>query len=214
MIKGYVETLLGGAKDDPETAEKFLRVVERHADRLTLLIEDLLAIAQLESGQLQLHLGTIDLRAAAARGVEEFSVRAGARQVTLHNEIAAMEVLADPERLHQVLSNLIDNAIKYGRPGGNVWVSACAAAGGFVEVCVRDDGPGIQPSSVARVFERFYRADKARSREQGGTGLGLSIVKHLVLAQGGQVWVESEPGRGAAFRLTLRAPGAGASLAS
>src|SRR5206468_744771 len=111
----------------------------------------------------------------------------------------------DPERLQQILSNLLDNAIKYGRANGTVKVSARVTGAGLVEVCVRDDGPGIQPESLDRVFERFYRADKARSREQGGTGLGLSIVKHLVLAHGGKAWAESIPGQGAAFFFTLQA---------
>jgi two-component system, OmpR family, phosphate regulon sensor histidine kinase PhoR len=102
-----------------------------------------------------------------------------------------------------VLSNLLDNAIKYGREGGRVTVSARALAGDQVEVAVQDDGPGLPPEALGRIFERFYRADKARSREQGGTGLGLSIVKHIVQSHGGRVWAKSEPGKGAAFFFTL-----------
>src|SRR4029078_2507822 len=113
---------------------------------------------------------------------------------------------ADVERLQQVLGNLVGNAIKYGRPEGTVVVTA-RNGDGAVEVCVRDDGPGIPPEALERVFERFYRIDKARSREQGGHGLGLSIVKHIGQSHGGKVWATSEPGRGAAFYFTLPAYG-------
>jgi len=128
------------------------------------------------------------------------------REVRLENAIPdGLVAQADPDRLRQVLSNLVDNGIKYGRTGGTLTVSATVRTTGRIEVCVRDDGPGIPPDALARVFERFYRVDKARSREQGGTGLGLAIVKHAVLAHGGEVRVESEPGQGAAFYFTLPA---------
>jgi two-component system phosphate regulon sensor histidine kinase PhoR len=110
---------------------------------------------------------------------------------------------ADADRLQQVLGNLIGNAIKYGRESGHVSVSGQLLDGTAIELCVQDDGPGIPAESLERVFERFYRIDKARSREQGGTGLGLSIVKHIVASHGGKVWVKSEPGSGAAFYFTL-----------
>jgi two-component system phosphate regulon sensor histidine kinase PhoR len=110
---------------------------------------------------------------------------------------------ADADRLQQVLGNLIGNAIKYGREGGHVNVSGEQLDGAAIELCVQDDGPGIPAESLERVFERFYRIDKARSREQGGTGLGLSIVKHIVQSHGGKVWAKSEPGSGAAFYFTL-----------
>ncbi|MEO6875522.1 MAG: ATP-binding protein, partial [Opitutaceae bacterium] len=129
-------------------------------------------------------------------------------EVRLENTIAdGLVAKADPDRLRQVLSNLVDNGIKYGRTGGVLGVSAATLANGRIEVCVRDDGPGIPREAQTRVFERFYRVDKARSREQGGTGLGLAIVKHAVQAHGGEVRVESEPGQGAAFYFTL--PGLG-----
>jgi two-component system phosphate regulon sensor histidine kinase PhoR len=111
----------------------------------------------------------------------------------------------DFQRLLQVLGNLIDNAIKYGRENGHILVSACLGAGGTVEVSVKDDGPGIPVEAKERVFERFFRVDKGRSREQGGTGLGLAIVKNVVRAHGGDVHVESTPGQGAEFRFTLPA---------
>ncbi|HYD84802.1 MAG TPA: ATP-binding protein [Opitutus sp.] len=130
--------------------------------------------------------------------------RALAREMTLLNTLPpGLIAQADQDRLRQVLSNLIDNAIKYGRSSGTVTISGRVLNETWAEVCVRDDGPGIPADARARVFERFYRADKARSREQGGTGLGLAIVKHVVQAHGGDVRVESELGQGAAFYFTL-----------
>jgi two-component system phosphate regulon sensor histidine kinase PhoR len=203
MIKGYVETLLGGAKDDPATAEKFLQTVERHTNRLTLLIEDLLTISSLESGQIALNPQPIALSTAAEKVLGDFRPRAEAKNVSLRSAIPALTARADSNRLHQVLSNLVDNAIKYGRAGGSVVVGGCETGDGQIEVYVQDDGPGIPPEALERIFERFYRVDKARSRDQGGTGLGLSIVKHIVQAHGGKVWAISEPGNGAAFFFTL-----------
>lgn len=203
MIKGYTETLLGGAKDDPATATKFLQTVERHADRLTLLIEDLLTISSLESGQINLKLQPVALPPVADKVFSDLKPRAEARGVKLRNELLPLSVSADANRLHQVLSNLVDNAIKYGRADGSVIVGGRALDDGAIEVFVQDDGPGIPVESLERVFERFYRVDKARSREQGGTGLGLSIVKHIVQAHGGKVWARSEPGSGATFLFTL-----------
>jgi two-component system phosphate regulon sensor histidine kinase PhoR len=203
MIKGYVETLLGGAKDDPTTATKFLTTVERHTGRLTLLIEDLLALSAMESSQMQLNLQAVTLADAVEKTFTDLKPRAEAKPVTLGQQTGALTVRADADRLQQVLSNLVDNAIKYGRAGGTVTVTARATGDGQVEVCVRDDGPGIPATALERVFERFYRVDKARAREQGGTGLGLAIVKHIVQAHGGRVWAHSDPGAGAGFYFTL-----------
>ncbi len=133
----------------------------------------------------------------------DLQAQAAARRVTLTNDLGELAAYADETRTEQVLSNLLENAVKYGREGGTVTVGGRDAGAGKVEVFVQDDGPGIPPESLERVFERFYRVDKARSREQGGTGLGLSIVKHIVQSHGGKVWVESEPGKGAKFCFTL-----------
>ena len=206
LIKSAAETLLDGTKSDPAALDRLLQIIDRHADRLTLLIDDLLLLAKLDSDRLVLHRQPSPLRAAAQEVFEDLAPRARAREVRLDNSIPdGLVASADPDRLRQVLSNLVDNGIKYGRPGGVLTVAASPLTGGRIEVCVRDDGPGIPREALARVFERFYRVDKARSREQGGTGLGLAIVKHAVQAHGGEVRVESEPGQGAAFYFTLPA---------
>lgn len=203
LIKGYVETLLDGAKDNPEVAAKFLQTIERNADRLKLLIEDLLTISELESGRVKLNLHMVALRPAVDKVLDDLKVRAGARNMNLFNRTPELSLRADSNRLEQVLGNLVDNAIKYGRPNGNVTVSAHTTGDGHAEIMVADDGPGIPRESLERIFERFYRVDKARSREQGGTGLGLSIVKHIVQTHGGKVWAKSELGRGATFYFTM-----------
>jgi two-component system, OmpR family, phosphate regulon sensor histidine kinase PhoR len=205
LIKGYLETLLDGAKDDAAVAAKFLRTIQRNADRLQLLIEDLLAISELESGDVQLNLETVLVGPIVRRVLEDFRARAEAKRVELADETAGLRVRADPARLEQVLGNLVDNAIKYGRVNGRVTVGGAALPEGQVRLFVRDDGGGIPPESLGRLFERFYRVDKARSREQGGTGLGLAIVKHIVQSHGGKVWAESQLGQGATFSFTLPA---------
>ncbi len=203
LIKGYVETLLDGATADPELTAKFLKTIDRHSNRLTNLIEDLLTISRLESGQITLQLRPVPLRGFVDDLLQELQKRAAERGTTIRNVIPnGLEAAADPDRLEQVLVNLIENAIKYGKAGGQIEIGGAAREEG-VELCVSDDGPGIPPEARDRVFERFYRVDRARSRETGGTGLGLSIVKHIVQSHGGKVWLESEPGRGATFRFTL-----------
>jgi two-component system phosphate regulon sensor histidine kinase PhoR len=203
LIKGYVETLLDGAKDNPEVAVKFLQTIERNARRLDLLIQDLLAISALESGRVKLNVQPVLMPAAVEEVFSSLKERAAARNVKLVNALPDLTAGADPDRLQQVFANLLDNAVKYGRDGGTVTVSGCPTEDGMVEIAVQDDGPGIPAEALERVFERFYRVDKGRSREQGGTGLGLAIVKHIVQSHGGKVWVKSEPGQGATFCFTL-----------
>ncbi len=204
LIKGFVETLLEGAKNDPELSTRFLQTIDKHTDRLTYLIEDLLTISKLESGQTVMNLHQVDLREEVERVKEDLLSRAGEKKVTLENRIPANTwAKADADRLQQVLFNLVENAIKYGGNEGHVIVGGKPLSENKVEVWVQDDGPGIPADSVDRVFERFYRVDRARSRETGGTGLGLAIVKHIVQAHGGEVWVKSELGQGATFFFTL-----------
>jgi two-component system phosphate regulon sensor histidine kinase PhoR len=203
LIKGYVETLLDGARDKPEVATKFLQTIDRNAERLKLLIEDLLTISELESGRVKLNLQAVPLSPVVGKVFEDFKARADAKSMRLINQAPDLAVRADADRLEQVLGNLVDNAVKYGRAKGTVTVGGSARDDGQVEVFVQDDGPGIPLEALERVFERFYRVDKARSREQGGTGLGLAIVKHIVQGHGGRVWATSEPGRGTTFYFTL-----------
>ncbi len=204
LIKGFVETLLDGAKDDPELAGRFLRTIEKHTDRLTFLIEDLLTISRLESGQIVMNLHEVELRKEAAHVMEDLQARAAGKNTTLLNKLPPdLRARADTDRLQQVLFNLVENAIKYGRSEGTVTIDGRNNGAGHVELWVQDNGPGIPTEARERVFERFYRVDRARSRETGGTGLGLSIVKHIVQAHGGEVWVKSELGQGATFYFTL-----------
>jgi len=205
LIKGYVETLLDGARDNPEVAERFLKIIERNANRLDLLIQDLLTISALESEKIKLNLQPVVLRALAEKVFTDLHAKAENKNVELVNDVPELTANGDVNRLDQVLANLVDNAIKYGRAEGRVTVGGKKLDDGKVEIFVRDDGPGIPPEAINRVFERFYRVDKARSRDQGGTGLGLSIVKHIVQAHGGEVRVESELGKGATFFFTVPA---------
>ena len=195
LIKSAAETLIDGGKDEPDSLLRFLQIIDKNANRLTLLIDDLLMLSTLDSGNIRLALQSVSLRLAVQEAGDDLRGRASARGVAIKNKVdAALIVQADPDRLRQVLSNLIDNAIKYGRIEGEVVISARALDTRRIEICVQDDGPGIPADACARIFERFFRGDKARSREQGGTGLGLAIVKHVVQAHGGEVRVERAPG--------------------
>jgi two-component system phosphate regulon sensor histidine kinase PhoR len=203
LIKGYVETLLDGARDNPEVAGRFLKIIERNTSRLDLLIQDLLTISALESGRITLNLQPVPLRPLAEKVLADLKTRTDAKDVKFVNDLPELTAMADVNRLEQVLANLVDNAIKYGRAQGTVIIGGQKADADKIEIYVQDDGPGIPTEALDRVFERFYRVDKARSREQGGTGLGLSIVKHIVQNHGGKVWVKSESGKGATFFFTL-----------
>ena len=206
LIKSAAETLIDGGKNDPAVTARFLEIIDKHSNRLTLLIDDLLLLARLDSGRIELKLQPVRLRTAVQESLDDAALIAQARKVTLENRVAADAMAqADPERLRQVLANLIDNGIKYGREGGRVTLGGRAIEGSRVELTVRDDGPGIPAEAKARVFERFYRVDKARSREQGGTGLGLAIVKNVVQAHGGEVRIESGAEIGTIFFITLPA---------
>jgi two-component system phosphate regulon sensor histidine kinase PhoR len=207
LIKSATETLLDGAKDDAAALGRFLYIIDKHANRLALLIDDLLLLSTLDSGGLRLDRQPLPFRDSVQEALDDLQPRALARDVTLENNIpAALLVLADSDRMRQVVSNLVDNAIKYGRAGGTTTVAGSQLPDGRIEISVTDDGPGIPREAQERIFERFYRVDKARSREQGGTGLGLAIVKHVVQAHGGEVRIESDPGHGSRFILNLPGP--------
>ena len=204
LIKSASETLLDGAKEDPASLARFLQIIDKHANRLALLIDDLLLLSTLASGGLRLNRQPLPVRSTVQDAIDALQARARARDVTLKNLLpGALVAYADNDRMRQVISNLVDNAIKYGRAGGVTAVEASQLPDGRIEIMVVDDGAGIPKDAQERIFERFYRVDKARSREQGGTGLGLAIVKHVVQAHGGEVRLESEPGAGARFVISL-----------
>ncbi|MBI3607573.1 MAG: PAS domain S-box protein [Nitrospirae bacterium] len=203
-IIGYLEALLDGAHEEPRQREEFLQIMKTHADRLNALVNDLLQLSQIESGQYQWRRDSIDVVELVRRSVGLVAPLAQRRQITLRCEgkTPPLHVIADAEKLTQVLLNLLDNALKYTEEGGQVDVEVEAGQGVTV-IRVRDTGIGIPSSDQQRIFERFYRVDRARSRALGGTGLGLSIVKHIVEAHGGTVAVESRLGAGSTFRVTL-----------
>jgi two-component system phosphate regulon sensor histidine kinase PhoR len=204
-IQGYLETLLGGALEEPEHARKFLEIAFRHTERLGRLLNDLTDLSNIELGKIALRLDPVALIDVVDSVLAIIRPRAEMGAVTLTCEVPRdlPMVRADHDRLAQILINLVDNAVKYTPRGQQVWVRARLAAG-MVAVSVVDTGVGIPRADLARVTERFYRVDRARSRELGGTGLGLAIVKHLVLAHGGDLTIESELGRGTEVTFTLR----------
>ena len=205
-IKGCAETLLGGALEDREHGPGFARSIYEQAGRLDNLVNDLLKISYAESGRDAAERTSVDLKALAADAAAGLTAMMAKKKVSFLNLVpAGCAVSADRDKLSQVLINLLDNAVKYNREGGEVKISSSVESG-FVKISVEDTGPGIAPEHLARIFERFYRVDKARSRELGGTGLGLSIVKHLVELHGGLTGVESVEGRGSAFWFTLPVP--------
>lgn len=212
-IKGYVEALLDGGKDDPSVAGRFLDIILKQSDRLNLIIEDLLELSKIESGQISLREEPIDLRAVVDRAlstIKPIADRKGHRLVTALAPSLPL-IGGDDDRLVQILTNLLDNAIKYTPAGGTITVGATPALAAHtaepspsaIDIIVADTGIGIPERDRPRIFERFYRVDKARSRDLGGTGLGLAIVKHLVEGHGGQVWVEANHPQGSRFVVRL-----------
>ncbi len=205
-IQGYIETLLGGALEEPEHARRFLEIAFRHTERLGRLVNDLTDLSNIELGRVSLNLEPTRLGEVVESVFSIIRPRAAEGRVRLSAGLAPdlPAVRADRDRLAQILINLVDNGVKYTPPGGRVTVRA-ATVDGSVEIAVEDTGVGIPPNDLPRVTERFYRVDRARSRELGGTGLGLAIVKHLVMAHGGGLRIESEPGRGTIVRVALPA---------
>jgi two-component system phosphate regulon sensor histidine kinase PhoR len=204
-IQGYLETLLSGALEEPENARRFLEIVLRHSERLGRLLNDLTDLSNIELGKVTLRKEPVRLDELVASVVAIIGPRAARSRVTVTADTPAElpEVAADRDRLVQVLINLVDNAVKYTPEGGAVTVTARAVGDGAVEIAVADTGIGIPAADLPRITERFYRVDKARSRELGGTGLGLAIVKHLVLAHGGELRIESLEQQGTTVRFTL-----------
>jgi signal transduction histidine kinase len=209
-IKGYVEALLDGAKDNPEEAVRFLQIIRKQSDRLSLILDDLLQLSQIESGLVSFRLEPIHLGALVERTLPLINPLADKKRQTLTVAMppGLPPVAGDEDRLVQVLTNLLDNAVKYTPEGGIISVTARPAARAAgepaqIELIVADTGIGIPEADRPRVFERFYRVDKARSRELGGTGLGLSIVKHIVEGHGGRVWVEANQPTGSRFIVCL-----------
>jgi two-component system phosphate regulon sensor histidine kinase PhoR len=202
-IRGYAETLVDGAVDERETALRFSGRILEQCRRLGDLLDDLLTLSRLEgTAPLRTH-ERVDLREAVEEAIELLRAPAAAKAVTLRLEPGDSPVVpGDPDGILRLVANLLDNAVKYNRPAGEVVVRLRAAAGEAV-LEVADTGIGIPAAALPRLFERFYRVDKGRSREEGGTGLGLAIVKHVAQAHGGRVEVESEPGRGSTFRIVL-----------
>ena len=202
-IKGFVETLLEGALEDKENNRNFLKIIQDHAARLDSLVNDLLSLSHLESKEIMLKKTNFNLRQQVESVIPGFSSQLKNKDIEIKNELpAGISVTADKDKLEQVVINLIDNAIKFNKEKGFVRIY-CEETNGKVRITVEDSGIGIPGKDIPRIFERFYRVDKARSRELGGTGLGLSIVKHIVELHGGSVGVESTEGLGSKFSVLL-----------
>ncbi|MCX6597567.1 MAG: ATP-binding protein [Acidobacteria bacterium] len=207
-IQGYTETLLDGALEDPENNVRFLGIIRQNAERLARLTADLLTLSRIELGNTKFQFASYYANGLLRNSMDTLQPLADRKSISLRLIPApdSTEVFCDSEAVHQILSNLIDNAIKYTPEGGSVTLAAYpihSGANEMVEISVRDSGIGIPSEDVPRLFERFYRVDKARSRQMGGTGLGLAIVKHLALAQGGEARVESMVNQGSTFYFTL-----------
>ncbi len=202
-IKGYVEALIDGAKDHPRQGAEFLEVLRQQTDRLDRLITDLLTLSQIESGQYAWRQEPVRLDEITRHTVvllRPIAEKKGHAMIEELKEVAPIS--GDGEKLAQAVANLVDNAVKYTPPGGTITLRT-ESAGGAVTLRVMDTGIGIPAQDLDRIFERFYRVDRARSREEGGTGLGLSIVRHIAEAHGGAVSVESYPGKGSTFTLSF-----------
>jgi two-component system phosphate regulon sensor histidine kinase PhoR len=203
---GFVETLLEGAMHEQGALERFLRIIGRQAERLHSIFNDLLTLARLEAGGegAIIELECKQTRDLAKAAVDDCAHRASEKGMNLVVDVAPdLLILVNPSMIQQSLVNLIDNAIKYSEPDREIRVEA-RLAGEFTEIRVVDQGPGIDKEHVPRLFERFYRIDRGRSRQLGGTGLGLAIVKHIAQVHGGRVGLESTLGEGSVFSIFVR----------
>jgi len=205
ILRGYIETLLDSPKTPRAERTRILRVMERHSDRLELLVEDLLTLAELESGDPHLQMGTVDLSTFLAEIVRDWEKKLTSKKLNIVVDVPSesSQICVDRTRLQEALYNLLDNAVKYSRKRGEIRLSA-RQRDGEIELAVSDDGIGIAKEDLPRIFERFYRADKARSPDKvRGTGLGLAIVKHVAQLHGGRVEAESEVEKGTTIRVIL-----------
>ena len=206
-IKGFVETLLGGAMDKPEDGKRFLEIVASQADRLNAIIDDLLSLSQLEQAAEKVDIAFEEsaLKPVLEMAIQACSPKASGKTVRVDlNCPENVSARINPQLLEQAVINLVDNAIKYSLPSTQVRVDVSAGEEG-ITVAVIDEGRGIEKEHFPRLFERFYRVDQDRSREMGGTGLGLAIVKHIAQVHGGRVSVDSSVGKGSTFRIHLPA---------
>jgi two-component system phosphate regulon sensor histidine kinase PhoR len=202
-IQGYVETLMEEPRPGPETTREFLGIILKNASRMNRLTEDLLALASVESPDYKLILQPARASLLVKDAIDSLGGIVVDSGIKLQSAGAPESlVMADPDAMNQVFGNLIENSLKYAKEGKRIRVGA-REIGAEIQFTVQDFGPGIASEHLERIFERFYRVDKARSRESGGTGLGLAIVKHIVQAHGGRIWAESELGSGASFHFTL-----------
>jgi two-component system, OmpR family, phosphate regulon sensor histidine kinase PhoR len=205
-IQGYAETLLDGGLEDAENNRKFVEIIRAHATRLSNIASDLLKLSEIETDRVTPEHERLSVRAAIETALRTIEPEARLRGITVTcGPLDSSEVMGEKGRLEQVLVNLLDNAVKFNRPGGQVRVEVRRAPEGKNHIVVSDTGIGIPSTDLSRIFERFYRVDKARSREMGGTGLGLSIVRHLVERLNGTVRVESQLGKGSTFTVILPA---------
>ena len=205
ILRGYIETLLDSPNTPPEELTRILGVMERHSDRLELLVEDLLTLAQLESGNPDLQIGTVDLSSFLPEMVRDWEKKLAGKRLNIIVDVSTdlSPIRVDRTRLQEALYNLLDNAVKYSRQHGEIRLTA-RQRDGEIELAVRDNGIGIAKEDLPRIFERFYRADKARSPDKvRGTGLGLAIVKHIAQLHGGRVEAESEVEKGTTIRVVL-----------
>ena len=201
-IIAFVETLETGAMEDPESSQRFLSIIRKNASRMHALIDDIIELTAIEGGNVTLRAATVDLYELVEDVCSSLAAKASAQSVTLENKVKPdVVVYADARRLEQMLTNLIDNGVKFSRENGTVSISH--ERGTRDKILVQDNGDGIPAQHLERLFERFYRVDRARSRDMGGTGLGLAIVKHLALLHGGEVTVTSELGKGTTFTIHL-----------
>jgi two-component system phosphate regulon sensor histidine kinase PhoR len=203
-IQGFSETLLAGAIDDPQNRVRFLEIILEHSKRLARLTDDLLMLSKMDADRLNLEISRLSVSQFVESCVETTQRPAAEKKlrISVHLPERMPDIAADRQRLAEILQNLLDNAIQYTPPGGQIMVSA-SADGDEVTISVSDTGIGIPQADQPRIFERFYRVDVARSREVGGTGLGLAIAKHLVEVHGGRIWVDSEVGQGSQFHFTV-----------